>query len=101
MHLAIAVAVGDVEVALRTDGDVGRPIERAARPRDRARVLAVVAGVGRLVHGAEREEQLALRRELPDRVVTVVRAEDGVVRSHADAVRPEREVSLAPRAEEA
>ena len=35
VHAAVAVAVGDVEIALRADGEVGRAVERARRARDR------------------------------------------------------------------
>src|SRR5262249_18096197 len=45
MDAAIAVAVRNVEVAVRSHRDVGRAIERPARTRDVDRILAVVPGV--------------------------------------------------------
>ena len=100
MHAAVAVAVGDVEIALGAHGDVRRPVERPTGARDRARILAVVTRVGGRVHRPQRHQQLAARRELPDRVIAVVGAEDGVVRTDRDPVGPVGEVALAPRAEE-
>ena len=100
VHAAVAVAVGDVEIALRAHREVRRAVEGDAGARHRHGVLAVVAGVGRLVHGAEREQQLALRGELPHRVVAVVGAVDAAVRADGDAVGPVGELALAPRGEE-
>src|SRR4030095_11137477 len=45
-------------------------------------------------------EELAVRRELPDGVVAVVRRVHGVVGADRDAVRPVREVALAPGVDE-
>src|SRR5262249_38714206 len=100
MHTAIAVAVRDVQIALGTDREVRRPIERPARPRDRHVVLAVVAGVGRRIERAERAEQLALRRELANGVVAVVGGPDGAVGRDRDPMRAISELALAPRAQE-
>src|SRR5262249_13352536 len=66
----------------------------------RPRVLAVVTRVGWRVHRPHREQQLALGRELADRVIAVVGAEDGVVGADGDAVGAIGEIALAPRAEE-
>src|SRR5882724_3990597 len=71
VHAAIPVAVGDVEVALGPHCEIRRAVEGAARPRDGTGILAVVAGVGRLVHGAHGHEQLAVRRELAHGVIAV------------------------------
>src|SRR5207245_9074064 len=73
---AIAVAVGDVQVAVRADGHVGRTVERPAGAGNVDRILAIVASVRRRVHRPERREQLAGRRELAHGVVAGVRAED-------------------------
>src|SRR5437867_4096398 len=97
MDAAVAVAVGHVELALRPDREIRRPVERPTGLRDRRGVLAVVARVRGLVHGAERHQELALRRELPHGVVAVVRAVQKAVRTDGDAVRAQGELSLAPR----
>ena len=99
MHAAIAVAVGHIEVALRANGDIGGAVEGAASPRDGHEVPAVIAGVRRRVHDSERHEQLALRRELPDGMVAVIRAEDRAVGADGDAVGASRKLTLAPRAQ--
>src|SRR5262249_57960132 len=52
VHAAVTVAVGDVEIALRPHREIGRPVEGRPGARHRARVLAIVTRVGRLVHGA-------------------------------------------------
>ena len=100
MDAGVAVAVGDVEVAERRHGDVGRVVERRAGALDRAEVEARGAGVAAglpLVPSVE--EQLARGRELADRVVEVVGQVDRVVGADGDAVRP-REQPLAPGAQE-
>src|SRR5437867_3469701 len=97
---AVAVAVGHVELTLRPDREIRRPVERPAGLRDRRGALAVVAGVRGLVHGAERQQELALRRELPHGVVAVVRAVEEPVRADGDAVGAQGELPLAPRAQE-
>ena len=99
MHAGVAVAVGDVEVALGSNRDVRRAVERAGGPRDGAGILAVVARVRRLVHGPKRHQELPVRRELADGVVAVVRAVEHLVRPDADAVGPVRELALAPGAQ--
>src|SRR5689334_22042646 len=101
MHASVAVAVGDVEITTRADRDVGRAVERPGRTLDRHVVSTVVAGVGGLIQRAERLEQLALRCELPNRVIAVVGAPHGPVGTDADAVRAVRELAFAPRADEA
>src|SRR5262249_23210621 len=85
VHARIAVAVRDVEIALGTYGDVGRPVERARPPLDGAGVLAVVAGVRRRIENPHGHEELSLRRELAHRVIAVVGAEDRAVRRDVDA----------------
>src|SRR5207253_9175666 len=101
VHTAVAVAVGHVEVAPGPDREVRRTVEGTGGARDGHVVLAVVAGVGRRIQRAERLQQLALRRELPDGVVTVVGGPHGAVGRDRDAVRAIGEVALAPRAQEA
>ena len=100
VHAAVAVPVGHVEIALRAHRDIRGAVEAVGRLRDRHVVLAVVAGVGGLVHRAEGHQQLALRGELPDRVVAVVGAVERLVRADRDAVGAVGELALAPRAEE-
>src|SRR2546425_392070 len=100
MHPTVAVPIGDIEVAPRTDGQIRGPVERARGSSDRHVVLAVVPRIGRRVQGPERREQLAVGRELPHRVVAVVRAVDHVVRADGDAVRAVGELALAPGPEE-
>src|SRR5262245_13476261 len=100
MNLAVAVAVGDVQVALRPHGQVGRPVERSAGSRHRAGVLTVVAGIRGFIHGAQREQQLALGRELAHGVIAVVGAVQHLVRPHRDAVGAVGELTLPPRAQE-
>jgi hypothetical protein len=99
VHAAVAVAVGDVEIALWADRQIRGPVERSAGPRDGAGVLAVVAGVRRRVHRPEGHEELAGRRELAHGVVAVVRAVDHRVRTDRDAVRAIGELALAPGAQ--
>src|SRR5262249_45783863 len=99
VHAAVAISVGDVQIARGRPRDVRRPVERLAGPRHRACVLAVIARVRRLIHRAEREQELAGRRELSHRVIAVVRAVHRVVRADADAVRPVGELALAPGTE--
>src|SRR6476660_384213 len=76
VHARIAIAVGDVDVALRADGDVGRTVERWAGVLDLASRLAVIASVGWHVQSAHRHQQAALGGELANRVVAVVGGED-------------------------
>src|SRR2546428_2529434 len=97
----IPVAVGDVQVAVRRDREVRRPVEGRTAPRDRADALAVVARVGWAAARPEREQELAVRRELSHGVVAVVGAPDRPVGRDGDAVRAHREDAFAPRADEA
>src|SRR5437660_10539483 len=100
MHAAIAVAIGDVEVAVRAHRDVGRAVERPTGARDADRILAVVAGVRRRVPRPQRHERLAGRRELAHGVVAVVGAEDGAVRTDRDAARAIGELAVTPGAQD-
>ena len=56
---AVAVAVGDEKVAEVADGDAGGHIEGGAGLFHQ-KALALLAGVGGLVAGAEGEQELAL-----------------------------------------
>ena len=89
VHARVAVTVGDVDVAgLGTERDVRGPVERLAALERR-----------RLVGIADREQQLAVRSELPDRVVQIVGQPVRPVRPDGDAVRaPDH--PLAPRPQE-
>ncbi len=100
MYATIAVAVGHVEVAPGAHGNVRGAVEGAGSPRDRHQVLAIIPGVRGRMHHAQGHEQLPLRRELPDGVVAIIRAEDRAVRAHGDAVRAVGEFTLTPRAQE-
>src|SRR5215471_14589507 len=97
MHTTVAVAVGHVEVAFRAHRDVGGAVEGASSPRDGHEVLAVIAGVRRRVHDPKGHEQLALRRELPDGVVAVVRAENCAIGADGDTMGAGRKLTLTPR----
>ena len=81
----VAVAVGDVGVALRVPRDVGRPVER----------LRVVA---RLVLDAPRLQQLSVARELENLVSRIVQRPHVLIAIDAEAVRA-CEHPLAPRAQ--
>ena len=85
MHRGVAVAVGDVDVAVPRDGHVGRVVER--RPQRRTAALA------------EREHHLPVRRELQDLVLVTVTDEDVVVRRDVDAVGI-AQAAVAPAREE-
>lgn len=94
----VPVAVGDVDLPLRADGDVGRAIERRAATLDRSGRLAVIARIGGHVQRAHRHEQSAFGGELAHRVIAVVGGEDGAVGGDIDAVRAQGEFALAPGA---
>src|SRR5262245_16473816 len=100
VHACIAIAVRDVDVALWADGDVGRTVERQASALDRAGGLAVIARVRQYVEGGHRHQQSALWCKLTNRVVAVIRSEDGAIGGDIDTVRAHGEVALAPRAKE-
>src|SRR5262249_25609334 len=77
VHARVAVTVGDVDVAgAGTQRDVGRPVEG----------LAALKG-GRTVGIAERQQELPLRRELPDGVMEIVGQPERSVRTDRDSVR--------------
>jgi hypothetical protein len=98
VHARIAVSVGNIDLAFQSDSDISRAVERRPSALYRIEVLAVVARVRGRVFGAHRHEQLPLRRELANRVLAVIRAEDRAVRGDVDAVRAIGEVTLPPRA---
>src|SRR5262245_4834501 len=56
--------------------------------------------LGRLIGRANGKQELALRGELADRVVAIIRTVDGVVRADVDGMGPAREESFAPRTQE-
>ena len=86
MDAAVAVAVGYEEIAEVADGDAGGHIEGAAGLFHQ-KALALLAGVGRVVAGAEGEQQFALGVALFNDVRVSVRQIDIAVVVHADAVR--------------
>src|SRR5262249_15944991 len=75
----VAVAVGDVEVTVRGDGEVGGVVERPGGAADGAVIDARRPGVGGLARRAEREAELALGAEGEDGVAEIVSAVDRVV----------------------
>ena len=73
---AVAVSVGDEQAAVRgIDGDVSASVEGITAVQLR-----------RFVRDADGHDDLAVQRALPDGVVAVVRAVQGVVRPGGDAV---------------
>ena len=88
MDPRIAVAVRDVEIALRREGGVGAAVERLA------------AHIGRRLSGnAEGLQHLSVERALPHRMVAVIGQPERFVRRHEDAMRP-HEDALAPAAQQ-
>src|SRR3989338_3621626 len=75
MDAGIAVAVGDIDLVFRREGDVGAAIEGLA------------ALVGRRLSGySQGHQDLSIERALAHRVIPVVGQVDSVVRTHRDAV---------------
>jgi hypothetical protein len=93
----IAVAVRDVQLAARCDGEVGGPVEGWPAVGDARQRAAIVAGVGGDAGDADRLEHLALRREAEDRLLPLVHAPDRVVGRDGQAVGARREEALTPR----
>ena len=88
MDPRIAVAVRDVEIALRREGGMGAAMERLA------------AHIGRrLARNAEGLQHLAVQGALADRVVAIIGQPDRLIRRHEHAVRP-HEDALAPAAQQ-
>src|SRR5215831_18006983 len=56
--------------------------------------------LGRLIGRTNSKQELALRGELTDRVVTIISAIDGVVRADVDGMGPAREEPFTPRTQE-
>src|SRR6516225_4087459 len=83
----IAVAVRDVDVAVRRQRGVGAAVERLTRHVGR-----------RLARHAELQQHLAVERDLAHEVPAIVGQEYRVVRRHVDAMRP-RILPFAPRAQ--
>ena len=76
VHPRVAVAVGNVEVAVaRVDGDVGAAVEGVAAHKGR-----------RLPADAQGEQHRAVQLALADGMVAVVAQEHGVVGGHGNAV---------------
>src|SRR5512133_1999322 len=90
MDASVAVAVGNVEVAIRGYRYLGRTVERPSTSLDADqgwRLGHDVAGVRWLVLCSYGLEKLAVQSELPDCVVHVVGAPHDVVRRYRDAMR--------------
>ena len=86
---AVAVPVGDEQAAVRgVDGDVSASVEGITAVQLR-----------RFVRDADGHDDLAVQRALPDGVVAVVRAVQGVVRPGGDPVST-AENSFSPRLDE-
>ena len=88
VHARVAVAVGDVDVALGRQRGVGAAVERIAAVHRRG-----------LAGHADLQQELPFQRQPAHRVVAVVGAVDRVVRRDVHAVRP-TEQTLAPGAQE-
>src|SRR5580704_7574776 len=87
VHLGIAVAVGDIDLAFWREGGVGAAVERLA------------AHIGRrLPRHAQLEHYLAVERAFADEMSAVIGQIDRIVRPHMNAVRP-RILALAPGAQ--
>ena len=98
MHARIAVAVGDVHVAIRRLGDVGDAVERLAA--EQHRTLADLEAGARGAPGlAQHLLEIARGVEDAHRVVAVVGAVQAVLAIDVDAVR-RAEDALAPGIEE-
>ena len=80
MDAGVAVAVGDVHLAAGASARFVGKLNGPAGLPNRAIVDRAGAGVGRLAARAQRQQQLAVGRELVHRVVEVVDAIDRVVR---------------------
>src|SRR5439155_11210027 len=82
MDARVAVAVGDVELAIRGDREPSRAIERGGAALDRqeiGRAFGRVATVARLVQVAEGEQKCAVEREGAHGMVGIVGAVDDVL----------------------
>ena len=88
VDLGVAVAVGDVDLALRRQRGMGAAAERTAAHERR-----------RLAGYAEGHQHLAVERAFAHAMRAVIGAEDRVVGRHVHAVRA-RENALAPRPQE-
>ena len=95
----VAVAVADVQLSVRSHGDVGRPVEWRAAALDTADGLSVIAGIRTFSGDAEHHHLFPLEGELPHRVVPIIHCVHHVFRD-GDPVGARREQTLAPRADE-
>ena len=92
VHASVAVAVGDEHLARPRERDVRRQVEGTAPVCDlaiggRAGLAGIDAGVRAEALGADRAEQLSLRREVHHLPVIAIDEPQVVVRIHADGVR--------------
>ena len=74
MHAAITVAVGDIQIALRSDREIGGEVVRASRARDAAIIEAHGPRFAWRSGGTQGPQQFAVERELAHGVTEVVRA---------------------------
>src|SRR5262249_52037071 len=98
MDAGVAVAVGDVQLSARRQGEVGWVVKGRSRPANAAKVHAGGTCVGCLSAGAQGKERLTVRRELADGVIHVIGTPDAIIRADRDTVRPD-ELALTPRGE--
>jgi hypothetical protein len=92
----VAVAVGDVEVTTRADGQLRRLVEGRSAVGN-GPVVGGVARLGRPARRAHGQDELAFGRELTDSVVADVHAVDEPGRVERDGVRhAEEPVSEGP-----
>src|SRR3989338_6693648 len=89
VHPGVTIPVGDIDLVFRRKSHVRAAIGR----------LSALVG-SRLAGNAERQEDFSVKSALANRVIAVVRAVDGVVRTHRDPVGALEE-TFAPGAEKA
>src|SRR5438270_72648 len=99
MHSRIAVTVGDIEIAVRRNGQVGRIVKGRPSTQDGSEVHAGGASVGRLTTLPQLPDELAFWRVFPNGMIVVVRAIDGIIRTDGKAMRI-GEASFAPGTQE-
>ena len=104
MHPRVTVTIGDVDFAGGIQRHAGGTIERRGTPCYSPQTFPEIkspgiAGVRRLVSGAQRHEQLALGSEFGDDMAPVIRNVDGIIRADAAAVGAVKK-PLAPRSQQ-
>jgi hypothetical protein len=72
MDAGVAIAVRDIDVAVRSNGRFGGPVEWRPSAHDAGRILAVIARLGADAGRAERQEEFTVGREFPDSVIAAI-----------------------------